>query len=49
VARRDFPLLADFEADSIVVAGHDNTAVVVDNIVVVVDNSRVAVEPAVDL
>jgi hypothetical protein len=51
VARRDFPLFADFDADSIVVAGHNNTAVVVgvDNIVVVVNNSKVAVEPAVDL
>ena len=49
VSRRDFPLFADFEADSIVAAGHNNTAVVgVDNIVVVVDNSKVAVEPAVD-
>jgi hypothetical protein len=49
VARRDFPLLADFEVDSIVAAGHNNTAVVVvDNIVVVVDNSKVVVEPAVD-
>jgi len=51
VSRRDFPLFADFEGDSIfVAAGHNNTAVVVvDNIVVVVDNSKVAVELAVDL
>ena len=49
VSRRDFPLFADFEADSIVVAGHNNTAVVeVDNTVVVVDNSKVVVEPVVD-
>ena len=50
VSRRDFPLFADFDGDSIVAAGHNNTAVVVvDNIVVVADNSKVAVELAVDL
>jgi hypothetical protein len=51
VARRDFPLFADFEVDSIVAAGHNNTAVVeVDNAAVVeVDNNKVGVESAVGL
>ena len=49
VPRRDFPLFADFEGDSIAVAGHNDTAVVeVDNTVVVVDNSKVGAELAVD-
>ena len=50
VPRRNFPLFAGFDIDSIAVAGHNNTAVVeVDNTVVVVDNSKVGAELAVDL
>ncbi len=52
VARRDFPLLADFEGNSIVAvaAGHNNTAVEGNNTVVVAveGNSKVAAELVVD-
>lgn len=52
VARRDFPLLADFEGNSIVAvaAGHNNTAVEGNNTVVVAveGNNKVVVELVVD-
>ncbi len=50
VARRDFPLLADFEGNSIVAvaAGHNSTAVEGNNTVVVEGNSKVVVEMVVD-